>query len=127
MTLVSFSLLSFGSFFFFVFRTTQLAIHLSWRFDIECSAAAFTLFLFAAAYLGVQIKICRQHTPQEVIAVDPAAGDELHTAMLISVIQQQAVPISVVAAALQQRLNAFILLRLYSDYNFHSSFVMSGS
>ena len=62
-TPISFLLLPLGSFFFFVFRTAQLAIHLSWRFDIESSAAAFTLFHLAAAYFGIQIKVCRQHAP----------------------------------------------------------------
>ena len=98
MTPVSFSLLPFGGFFFFVFRAAELAIYLPLRLAIEWPAAAFTLFHLAATDFGVEIKVCRQHTPQKIVAVNAAAGDELHTSVLISVVQQQTVAVSVVAA-----------------------------
>lgn len=76
-----------------------VAISLVARLENEISAAQLTAFCFAAANLRIKIEVYWQHTPQKIVTVDPTAGDGLHTTMLIAIVKQQAIAVSVIAAA----------------------------
>ena len=60
-----------------------------------CVSSSFILI----SGLCVQLTIGRQYHPTEIVAVDAAPADDLHTAMRLSVIQQDAVAVVIAAAS----------------------------
>jgi len=71
--------------------------------------------------LCVQLAIGRQYRPAEIVAVDTAPADDLHTAMRLSVIQQNAVAVVMAAApSAHQFVDPPSLGRVYSPlHNLH--------
>ncbi len=95
----------------------------------ETFATSQTRLCFFFEQFCTKHLVQRQHTPQEVIAVDSTAGNGLHARVFISVVEQQAVSVSVVTAAFQKRVDTFGLFRGDAYYNSNPSFafVTSGS
>ena len=117
MTLIPFSLLPFGSFFFFIRLAASLAIYLSWRHDKEALPAAFALARLAADKLPIQIGVNRKNHVQQIVTHDPAERYELRAGMLVAVVEQQAVSADAVAAPFfDKRVNSLGLLRCDFDH-----------
>ena len=99
MTLIPFTPLTFGGFFFFIRLAAGLAIYLSRRPDKEVLPAAFAFARLAADKLPIQIGVNRKNHVQQIVAHDPAERYELRAGMLVAVVEQQAVAANMVAAA----------------------------
>jgi hypothetical protein len=68
--------------------------------------------------LCVQLTIGRQYRPAEIVAVDAAPADDLHAAVRLSVIQQDAVAVVIAAASpAHQFVDPPSLGRVYSPFH----------
>ena len=57
-------------------------------------------FVYRLHDLGKQLPVCRKECVFEIVAVDSVPADALHTGMFLTVIQQKAITVRIVAAEL---------------------------
>jgi hypothetical protein len=74
--------------------------------------------------LYVQLTVGWQYRPAEIVAIDTAPADDLHAAVRLSVIQQNAITVVITAASpARQFVDPLSLRRVYPPFHHLTTFI----